>query len=235
MAHTDKAAIGRPPKISREQILDTVLLIGFQEATVSEVARRLDVDQSALYRHVTSRVLMLQDASERAFERYEWPLEAADWRTYLNAFADSLWKFLGSVSGLAVYLASVQHMPRNMTVAALAVTARVTSFGFAPRDAMLVVDCVADMVTQSMILRKTLDSTPDAAAGASLRTRVLESITRTAPDLDDTIGFVAAITEQLTHGDETGWWRAKLALILDGAEHRMQNAKTSPLTAATRL
>ncbi len=86
MTRANAGTMGRPPKISREQILDTVLAIGFDEATASEVARRLNVDQSALYRHVRNRESMLREASERAFERYVQPEATDDWRDYLNGF-----------------------------------------------------------------------------------------------------------------------------------------------------
>ncbi|MEA5116846.1 MAG: hypothetical protein VB036_04420 [Propionicimonas sp.] len=51
-----------------------------------------------------------------------------------------------------------------------------------------------------------------------MRARALQAIARTAPELDDTIGFIAVITEQLAPTDQSAWWKPKLGLILDGAE-----------------
>lgn len=223
MTRANPGMMGRPPKISREQILDTVLAIGFDEATVSEVARRLHVDQSALYRHVNNRESMLREASERAFNRYEQPEPTGNWRDYLTEFAESQWAFLTSIPGLALYLASARYTPHAMTSVALTVTTKLSRYGFTPRDAMVIVDSIADMTTQTIIMNKTLDSTPNPSSGESLRQQALNAIERTAPGLDDTIGFAAEIIELLAPHDETAWWQAKLALILDGAEHLQRN------------
>lgn len=231
MPASTRNPMGRPPKINRELVLDTVLSIGFDTVTVSEVARALGVDQSALYRYVANRDAMLRDASERAFERYVWPTEATQWRAYLEEFADSLWDFLNSVPGLGLYLASARHVPKAMSITALGVTARLCSFGFAPRDAMVVVDSIADMVTQSLIMQRTLDSPAgDSATDAfedSLRTRALASIQAAAPAMEDPIGFVSIVEEVLASpSDDTAWWRAKLQLLLDGAAVRLGETRS---------
>lgn len=238
MPASKRGPMGRPPKISRELVLDTVLRIGFEKATVSEVARALEVDQSALYRHVTSRDLMLRDAAERAFERYRWPTEGAQWRAYLEEFADSLWDFLSSVPGLGLYLASTRHVPKAMTATALGVTARLCSFGFAPRDAMLVVDSVADMITQSLIMQRTLDAPagarPASGADDSLRARAIAAVQAAVPELEDAIGFVTIMTSVLASPpDDTAWWRAKLELLLDGAAVLLGETPARPPTAGT--
>jgi len=46
---------GRPPKITRDQIVDAVLSHGFAGITIPEVAQRLGVTTMTVYRHAATR------------------------------------------------------------------------------------------------------------------------------------------------------------------------------------
>jgi len=58
--------MGRPPRIGREQILDTARRIfaaqGFAATTLSDIAGRLGVTPAALLRHVGSKDALFHDA-----------------------------------------------------------------------------------------------------------------------------------------------------------------------------
>jgi AcrR family transcriptional regulator len=55
LASTADRPMGRPPRISREMIIEVAREIGFEHFTMVSVADRLGVAVSALYRHVTDR------------------------------------------------------------------------------------------------------------------------------------------------------------------------------------
>src|SRR4051794_35123067 len=58
--------MGRPPRIRREQILDTARRVfaekGFAAATLADIAGQLDVTPAALLRHVDSKHALFDEA-----------------------------------------------------------------------------------------------------------------------------------------------------------------------------
>lgn len=58
--------------MTREAILETVLELGIDKATVSAVAERVGVDPSTLYGHVAGRGEMVAAAAEVAISRVRW-------------------------------------------------------------------------------------------------------------------------------------------------------------------
>lgn len=207
-------------------MLECVLQLGFDRATVSEVARTLGVDQSALYHHVAGRQAMLTAAADLAFSRFHLPDPGLGWRPYLETLADSLWRFLQDVPGLAGYLTSANEMPRSMIAVILRATGHLSTHGFAPIDGLLLIDSVSDLVLGTIVIRGTLDapltrgaddSPMDGTAAQSMREQMLELLSDvpagTGPEL---AASMAAILE--SSRDPTAWWQAKLRLILDGAE-----------------
>ena len=64
--------------MTREAILETVLELGIDKATVSAVAERVGVDPSTLYGHVAGRGEMVAAAAEVAISRVRWRGQPAD-------------------------------------------------------------------------------------------------------------------------------------------------------------
>lgn len=184
------------------------------------------MDQSALYHHVAGRQAMLTAAADLAFSRFHLPDPGLGWRPYLETLADSLWRFLQDVPGLAGYLTSANEMPRSMIAVILRATGHLSTHGFAPIDGLLLIDSVSDLVLGTIVIRGTLDapltrgaddSPMDGTAAQSMREQMLELLSDvpagTGPEL---AASMAAILE--SSRDPTAWWQAKLRLILDGAE-----------------
>jgi len=109
--------MGRPPRISREQILDTARGVfirhGFEAATLADIARELNVTPAAILRHVSSKQALFAEAMRSGVvehppcvkELAETPGQA-DPRVVLRRFAEQFVPFAREVLGanLAVYM-----------------------------------------------------------------------------------------------------------------------------------
>ena len=92
-ATSDRAAprrVGRPPRISREQIAEAAVEIGLGELTLRAVAERLGVSIPALYHHVESKDDLVRLAADHAARRavlpddrgQHWALWLLEWARY---------------------------------------------------------------------------------------------------------------------------------------------------------
>jgi AcrR family transcriptional regulator len=83
----------RPPRISRDQVLDATFDLaseaGLPAVTMRAVANRLEVTPMALYRYVGDKQGLLDGLVERLMREIAVPAEATarDWRTALRALA----------------------------------------------------------------------------------------------------------------------------------------------------
>lgn len=170
---------------------------------------------------------LLTAAADLAFSRFHLPDPGLGWRPYLETLADSLWRFLQDVPGLAGYLTSANEMPRSMIAVILRATGHLSTHGFAPIDGLLLIDSVSDLVLGTIVIRGTLDAAPSHAWRRRLtdgRHRCAEyagadagvALGRPCWDRPRACASMAAILE--SSRDPTAWWQAKLRLILDGAE-----------------
>lgn len=91
----DKAAGGRPAKISREQIFEEARLLGVGELSFSRLAERLGVRESALYHRFKSREGFLNALSVELAKEFSLPPESPkQWRPWLEATALRFFDFL---------------------------------------------------------------------------------------------------------------------------------------------
>jgi len=80
--------IGRPPRISRQDIADAVLQIGFDDVTVRRVADHLGVSVPGLYHYVTGKDELLRMAAEHALSQVRLPEDHGQhWATWLREWA----------------------------------------------------------------------------------------------------------------------------------------------------
>ncbi|MFI7344143.1 TetR/AcrR family transcriptional regulator [Streptomyces sp. NPDC050085] len=107
MNSTGKNGPGRPPRLSRERIVDAVLEGGVQTLTMRELAARLGVSHSSLYRWVPDRDGVLDLVSEVMVERVlpEGEPGPDDWRDWLARLAWSMREEFLAVPGYAAHVA----------------------------------------------------------------------------------------------------------------------------------
>lgn len=98
---------GRPPQLSREQILDAVASAGNVDTlTMRELAARLDVRHGALYRWIKNRDELFDLVSEMLVDRVLAGVVTAErgWRNKLAAIARSMHDQFLAVPGYATHL-----------------------------------------------------------------------------------------------------------------------------------
>jgi AcrR family transcriptional regulator len=104
-AATSRQRPGRPAQISRELIVDTALSSGNLETlTMRELAGRLGVSHSALYRWVTNRDQLFDLVSEVIIDRIlpaQGPHDRAAWRPWLARVAWAMHDQFLAVPGYA--------------------------------------------------------------------------------------------------------------------------------------
>lgn len=88
-----KRGRGRPPVITRDQIVRAARRVGLDDLRMAAVAQELGVRPAALYHHVRDRDELLhlvawQVLEETAYD--EWVPDSADWRVWLHSYAGAL-------------------------------------------------------------------------------------------------------------------------------------------------
>ena len=83
---------GRPPRISRDHIVDAACEVGIENLTMAAVAERLGVTHQSLYGWVQDRDELIDLVSDRLIRRIEIlpPADPADWRDSLRSYANGL-------------------------------------------------------------------------------------------------------------------------------------------------
>lgn len=83
---------GRPPRISRDHIVDAACELGIENLTMAAVAERLGVTHQSLYGWVQDRDELIDLVSDRLIRRIEIfpPVDPADWRDSLRSYANGL-------------------------------------------------------------------------------------------------------------------------------------------------
>jgi len=107
---------GRTAKISREAIAAAVIEIGFDDATVKNVARRLGISVPGLYHHVRGRDDLLRIASESLLATHQLPpYTGQPWPEWLRAVGWSIRTRLAQHPELVGQYISGLEMPEGIT------------------------------------------------------------------------------------------------------------------------
>lgn len=223
-----QARAGRPARISREDVAEAALTIGLGKVTLAEIGKRLGVDHSSLYRHVKGRDDILLAAADRAIATLRWERETADWRSYLEGAAEAVWELYARHPGLADAIRAMEVTPPAGVRAFSTACRRLEAFGFAPQDAVLVMDSIMDMTNDSSSgWQRMADRTENGST-------VGESIRRSwerEKSVDPTVSAHVAMMSAVIGGNPKDWWRKKLELLLNGAAMMLGRQRERPNTA----
>ena len=155
--------------------------------------------------------------------RARWPSEAeGDWRAFLTAIADSLWRLYRDHPGLAVHLRGMQSIPPALMARSAQVVATLRErFGLDVFQAALVTDTVGDTVIDSFLTIARLEGPSTSDPHRTQRDRALDALDPDgAPAPQD---YVTVLHEALgSPGGAEDWWREKVQLVLDGLAFRLE-------------
>ena len=203
---------GRPARIRRADIERAVLTLGFNDVTTTAVARHLGVDQSSLYRHISSLQELLRCAVDRATAEHPQEFSHGTWREYLAGIADNLWRLLIAYPGMAKTLYSLEERPPASMVRHIEESVEVLSgtYGWSVADALLILDSLSDMTMDTVNRAERMMVANAATTHDEAARHVLEHSELSSP-------VIRVLTNILDEGIYQ-WWRRKMDLLLDGAE-----------------
>jgi AcrR family transcriptional regulator len=129
--------VGRPPRLSQDQVVAAALEIGIENLTMAAVADRLATSHQALYRWVRDRDELVALVADAYVQRLDVePVPGEDWRHWLHRFADALRRIVldnlpgFAAEGLTAFRTTLPFLRLNQT--ALRV---LTGAGFTPAQA----------------------------------------------------------------------------------------------------
>lgn len=209
MATTDsQPRRGRPPRISRDQIIAAALDIGLDSFSLQAIAERLGVTTPALYSHVRGREEIIELVAADLLERFQVTIDdTTDWRDWLMEFGRQA-RLLFGLSGQAarIDLAGLLAM-RDLQVGEQGVRLLVKA-GFSPSEAGMALWIVFRTATTAGQPNAGSLATPMDEARRVARTGDLPAIDQAIEDLKavpDTLEFdlrvvIAGLENQLAQG-----------------------------------
>lgn len=223
--------MGRPPAADRDEIVRASLEVGFSRMTMAAVGAHLGISHSTLYGYFRNRDELIAAAIERAVNAIDWPEPCGDWREYLADTAWAHWRLYAVHPGLAMEITALRITGPALVRRDNRTGVRLLEFGFSPVHAALVMDMLAELVTQAFIGDpehgtvstgepagdSTGESAGDSAGGeassAAIQRRRQEVI---GPWLELYDERLRVELERAVTGAAEDWFARKLALFLDG-------------------
>ncbi len=207
---------GRPPRISREQILAAARALPPENLTMQAVADRLDVDRTALHHHVSDRegLLELVAASVVAsgLERIAQHVDD-DWREALRAFTVRMRDVLIETGVLAAHFRFTTAAGVNALTAADRMLQLLADAGFGD-DAPRVLTLAAQLAygsARDVILSGHGHSHPQAP-------EVERIVNETAPDK---LPRIRQLMGDPWYGSTNEQFAFSLAVLIEGLERRL--------------
>lgn len=187
---------GRPPVISADAIIRAARDEGLAEFTMLAIAKRLNITHGALYRYFLSRDALALAVVDTIIEEAHWDHSPASWRLLLVRFAQALWVLCSDTRGFAECVLTLHPKRTSMTRILKEHIATLEGCGVRSGDAAVAVELISDEVLLTSMLR-------GGDNGANI-----------AP---------SPLPEKTHHqwSGEAAELEQKLALILDGIEHRL--------------
>lgn len=195
--------MGRPPRISRQAVVDAAVEVGLDEVSMQAVARRLGVTTPALYSHVAGRAELVALARTALAERLgAVSSDASGWREWLADFAHAVRRDL---SGSAASLVGDLRVPGAPVTVGEPGLRLLIAEGLSPAEAAR---CVW------LVFRLALTAGPAPAALAGY-----VDATGAALDGDD-LPATRAVHDALV-GDDGDTFSFDLDVVLDGIATRI--------------
>jgi len=199
-------------------ITAAVIELGFENASLTNVAQHLGAGHGALYRYIGDRDGMMREALERLTASYPWPELADDRREVLRNESKAWWALCTEYPGFVGALASTPGLPAAMSRRTLLLAKHLNELGVSAADAVMVVDLTTSLVhnifkwaeQREAIIEQTLAMSVDEAMAQ------IEGIP------DEIVGVLGTVLA----GEIWPWYAGQLEIILDGLDARNPPAES---------
>ncbi|MCW2789391.1 MAG: TetR family transcriptional regulator [Aeromicrobium sp.] len=192
---------GRPRQLTVDQIIDAVLAEGLATFSMPQIARRLNVAHSGLYRYVDSREHLLVLAMDRIAREAPWPSTDLDWRDEITAIGETLWGLCQRYTGYDVAAVTARNISPGFVEKLTPHVESLCEHGLDLIDATAAIDFIRTLVLNSSI---------DAARMQSLTT-----------DQDVPEHSIPGFTDPEKWSGR-GWYQRHLDTHLDGLAQRLR-------------
>ncbi|MDO5724449.1 MAG: TetR/AcrR family transcriptional regulator [Flaviflexus sp.] len=137
---------GPKPRFTRGDIVDAVLEIGLDTFTLGDVAAKLGVATSALYRHVTSRDEIIALTLERIVRNVRWDMPGETWQDLLRAQGMQFWDLCEAYPGLSRVIIDFTGSSSFAKRVIHDLLAELDRRGLSPKRAIFALDFIGDSV-----------------------------------------------------------------------------------------
>ncbi|WP_291477934.1 TetR/AcrR family transcriptional regulator [Corynebacterium sp.] len=201
---------GRPPRISREDVVTAALGIGVAEVTYSAVAREIGVTPPALYRFFPTRESLVVACVRHAFADIPSPAADTSWRDAVERYAFDIWEVFVRHPGLHEAYSDVPLPPQQLSPAFAAMLRHIEAKGYTANQARFVMVTLLNHTSSAFDMlrrqRRYLSDAGDPSGDDGAR------ISLTHPD-----GRPVASEAELTDNTRSQWL-VDLAFLLDSLE-----------------
>lgn len=220
--------LGRPPKLNKEAIERAVIEIGFVNISTTQVAKKLGVEQSSLYRHIASREDMLIKAVARVMKEADWTFEHSNWREFLSTGMLRLWSLFEANPGMAGILYKLDSAaPEETSSLTRRIVATLNDYGFTVYDAFMLSETLLDLTCTAYNKAEHAEVRKAEKAATYQRQAVSSLPKKSELQDDDAPANITNETLEALRADRYKWWLDSMNLVLDGAESlltKQQNA-----------
>ncbi len=207
--------VGRPARISLEDIARVTLEIGLDDVTMIGVGQALGVDHSSLYRHVKGRKDLLLVAVDLAIAQLNWRSKTPDWREFAQGVANASWVLFDRHQGLADAMRELEVSPPSGIRAFGEIANQFEEYGFSIDEAVLLIDSIFDMTLDFFTgWRRAYRSNRIGERGIETVVQSWQVEAKRNPDAARPI----AIMTNMMGDDPYKSWNKKLFLLLEGAQ-----------------
>lgn len=215
-----KARRGRPARLSRDQIVEAALDLvdrsGLQGLTMRALARELQADPMAVYRHVRDKDDLLGAMCDRILLALDPIAPGRDWEPQIRRLADQVRERFAARPALLPALAAAPVTPTSLLIAADTIALLVRA-GADARDASAGVNAVFSYVLGYAVVEAAV---PPPADQTALREAALAHLGTDdpPPHLDEAIDLMR----------DAGDFHAGLGIVLQGLRARFDQEKSVP-------
>jgi AcrR family transcriptional regulator len=217
---------GRPPRVSRDDIADAVVSVGFSALTFAAVREHLGVGETTLYRHAPDRDHLVRLGLDLIIENANWPSLGGDWESVLRRYACAAWNLFADHPGSAGEV-SRGVVPFGIMRLLDDLCAVLMRAGFSAENAVLACDVVFDLVADNRRGVEHFDSVTVGSECSGTPRQLLERAWSAAASAseDSATDVEREAIHAAIHGsivaEPYAWFTGKLEVVLAGVRHAL--------------